>query len=282
MKKALPKSIVKKLRRVKNNIGVEKIQLKKIPTIDCNPSNMISAGEINLDEIFNNDKIEEFWNNSFQKTTGFDIPDFTGGVNPGDRKAIFYLMSYFKPQSVLEIGTHIGASTLQIASALDHNNKEDSTKARFKTLDIRDVNCEKEKPWLQFDSKYSPQEMINKMDISLNLEFINQGSLDYLKSTKNTFDMIFLDGDHSAKTVYQEVPAALRVLREDGVILLHDYFENGKSPWKNDTKTAGGPYLAINRLIEEGSDFKVIPLGELPWKTKLDTNFTSLALLTKN
>src|SRR5213592_4763710 len=41
--------------------------------------------------------------------------DLFGGVNPGDRRALFYLVTALRPQAVLEVGTHIGASTLCIA-----------------------------------------------------------------------------------------------------------------------------------------------------------------------
>ena len=42
----------------------------------------------------------------------------TGGVNPGDRRALFYLVRAFRPARMLEIGTHVGASTLHIVAAL--------------------------------------------------------------------------------------------------------------------------------------------------------------------
>jgi hypothetical protein len=41
----------------------------------------------------------------------------------------------------------------------------------------------------------------------------------------------------------------------------------------------GGPFLAIERFKEEGAPLTVLPLGELPWPTKLGSNTTSLALL---
>jgi len=282
IKKTLPKSLVRKLKDVKNNVGLEKLQLNSIEKIECDSSNLISAKDVNVHKIFRNDEILKSWEKSYKDLNSFKIPDFTGGVNPGDRKAIFYLMRFFKPAGVLEIGTHIGASTLNIAAALDHNSRESSPCSVFKTIDIRDVNCTEEKPWIKFGSKQSPKQMLDQMELDVEVNFLNQSSLDYLKNTTDKYDIIFLDGDHASKTVYREIPAALSILKKGGVILLHDYFEDGKSPWKNDTKVYGGPYLAIKRLVREGADLKVLPLGELPWATKLGTNFTSLALLAKN
>ena len=68
----------------------------------------------------------------------------TGGVNPGDRRALYYLVRGLGLKQVLEIGTF----------------------------------------------------------------------LTYLDECDESFDLIFLDGDHTAAMVYQEVPRALRRLRE--------------------------------------------------------------------
>ena len=71
----------------------------------------------NLKQVDTNTIFEEF-----RSSTTFDkyidifttkrVIDDEGGVNPGDRRAIYSLIHYLKPISVLEIGTHIGASTV--------------------------------------------------------------------------------------------------------------------------------------------------------------------------
>jgi hypothetical protein len=43
-----------------------------------------------------------------------------------------------------------------------------------------------------------------------------------------------------------------------------------------------GPFLAIQRFIDEGIGLNIIPFGELPWSTKFGSNLTSLAILTKS
>jgi predicted O-methyltransferase YrrM len=88
-------------------------------------------------------------------------------------------------------------------------------------------------------------------------------SLDLIKNTTETFDFIFLDGDHFGGTVYQEIPAALNILNPNGAILLHYYFPKMKPLWSNGLLVEG-PYLGTDRLIQEGANIKVIPLGDLP------------------
>jgi predicted O-methyltransferase YrrM len=109
-------------------------------------------------------------------------------------------------------------------------------------------------------------------------KFVAQPSLDYLTTCGERFDLIFLDGDHAAKTVYREVPAALRALNPGGVILLHDYFPNLRPLW-SDGSVLPGPWLAARRLQKEDARFEVLPFGSLPWPTKLGSNVSSLALV---
>ena len=199
------------------------------------------------------------------------------GVNVGDRRAVFYLISAIKPTTVLEVGTHIGASTIHIASALATNSDNDVS---LTSVDIKDVNSQVEKPWLNFGTTNSPAEMVEKLGHESFVNFYTDTSLKFLGQCQKKFDFIFLDGDHSAKTVYSEIPLALSLLNENGVILLHDYFPENKPLWSNNELILG-PYLAGERLKNEGSDITIIPLGSLPWPTKLGSNTTSLALLVR-
>lgn len=209
----------------------------------------------------------------------FEIPDGTGGVNPGDRRAIYYLVSYFRPRSVLEVGTHIGASTVHIAAALNGYEKPDS-RANLVSVDIGDVNDPISKTWLQHGARFSPIEMITRMECSSLTEFATGTSLEYMRGSQRRFDFIFLDGDHAAETVYREIPAALRLLDRGGLILLHDYFPGAEPLW-SDGSVIPGPFLATQRLRLEGAQFEVLTLGRLPWPTKLKSNVTSLALLVR-
>jgi hypothetical protein len=66
------------------------------------------------------------------------------------------------------------------------------------------------------------------------------------------------------------------------VILLHDYYPDGKPLFENGSIVMG-PYRAIERYRREGAKNKVIPIGELPWPTRREgeKGFSSLALLLR-
>jgi len=153
-------------------------------------------------------------------------------------------------------------------------------KVNLISIDIADVNSTVTKPWLEYGTKFSPVEMINKLNYGSFVNFVADTSLHYAANCTQKFDFIFLDGSHAASIVYQEIPLALKLLNQNGVILLHDYFPGMKPLWSDGT-VIPGPYLATERLSKEGINLVVLPLGKLPWPTKQSSNVTSLALLLR-
>jgi len=269
----LPRAAKRKMELIRERYLLSKVQTKPPAETEM----LLRKEEVTFEEAFCDDRRDELWAHLQKQFAGQGITPAAGGVNPGDRRALFYLVSYFKPSSILEIGTHIGASTAYLACALRLLENDSRKDLKLTTVDILDVNSP-EGPWRQVGEKWSPMELLQFREVANLVEFVEARSLDYLEGTTETFDFIFLDGDHSAATVYQEVHAALSCLRPGGVILLHDYFPECKAIWSNGA-VKPGPYLALQRLIREGPTLEVAPLGGLPWSTKEDSNLTSLALL---
>ncbi len=167
-----------------------------------------------------------------------------------------------------------------IASALAAGEKEENDQVRqLVTVDIIDVNDALTKPWLASGSPHSPAQLLETLGLREHVQFVSQRSVDYLASRPDGFDLIFLDGDHSAATVYQELPLALASLNSGGLILLHDYYPDGRSLW-SDGKVIDGPWLALQRLESEGLRLQVVPFGTLPWPSKLGSQCSSLAILS--
>jgi len=210
-------------------------QLSRLDRIKLNVSHLSSSfNDHSLKEVFVSREITAEWPQVEQEVSSFSLAETAGGVNVGDRRAIYYLLRHLRPRSVLEVGTHIGASSVHAVAALRKTREQGGPGARFTTVDICNVNDPKTKPWLSWGSKWSPREMIHKMGAAEWVQFITKPSLEFLSATGEGFDFIFLDGDHCAKTVYQEIPAALDHLNPNGVILLHDYFPNAKPLWKGE------------------------------------------------
>lgn len=268
------------VRRAKQ-IRSERARLSAIAPIPCDAIRLQDLKELAPESILGSPDCVTVWRETQPLLDRFPIIDGRGGVNPGDRRAIFALIHALRPASVLEIGTHIGASTLHIAAALSLLEKSTGHAPRLVSVDIADVNDMSKKPWEKYGSRFSPAQMMAATGYDRFVRFIAADSIDYLASAKDRYDFIFLDGNHAATAVYREVPAALQLLNAGGVILLHDYFPRLKPLWRNGSLIAG-PALAIERLRNEGAKIRAVPLGDLPWPTKEGSNTTSLALLLKD
>ena len=127
------------------HIAREKIALRSLASIPSKTDCLMPLTDSALAEIFNRAEIHKEWAEAEGALMQHcQVEDGkTGGVNPGDRRALWFLIKGFRPQSVLEIGTHVGASTLHIAAALKSNaRKEPSIAPRLVTVDVEDVNNE--------------------------------------------------------------------------------------------------------------------------------------------
>lgn len=202
-------------------------------------------------------------------------------VNPGDRRALYYLARSIRPSSILEVGTHVGASTSMLALALRKMHPAGSgAHPRLVTVDISDVNDPRHGAWQRIGCSHSPADVMRTIGCQEVVEFVASPSIPYLRNCRERFDLIFLDGDHSDVAVYQEIPAALGLLNPGGLIMLHDYFADLQPLW-SDGAVVPGPALAIERLRRENVPIAARSFGALPWPTKLDSHVSSLALVCR-
>ena len=69
----------------------------------------------------------------------FNLPENSGGINIGDQKALYFLTKLYTPTKILELGTHIGYSTINFLMA----SKKNQNFENLTTVDIIDINDEK-------------------------------------------------------------------------------------------------------------------------------------------
>jgi predicted O-methyltransferase YrrM len=266
----VPAPILDWIRKTRDWLG-----LAASPRQSLDSENLRAADTLVLGDIFANRDITFAWEQDSKVIRDvYGEEDKMGGVNPGDRRALYYLILALEPKKVLEVGTHIGASTLHIARALKRLNQG----GRVTTVDIMDVNHSVQGAWKQLGLPKPPREYAQQLECLDQIDFKRGASLQLMHTTNERYDFVFLDGDHSARAVYQEVGAALSLLNPEGVILLHDYYRGGKSLYSGSV-TIWGPFHALERLRKEEPAVNIVPLGHLPWPTKQNTCFTTLALL---
>lgn len=230
-----------------------------------------------LSDLLLAESAQEAWNKTKNALADLGIPESSGGVNTGDQRALFSIIHQLEPLRILEIGTHIGASTVHLATATASVGPSEG-EAPITTVDIVDVNDTAIGQWEKFGAPRSPRENLKQLELEHLVKFEVSDSAEYLRKCSHKFDFIFLDGDHTSKTVFTELPLALSLLNPNGSILLHDYFPDNKPIW-SDGGRISGPWLAVKKLQSQ-LDFNVLPLGQLPWPTKHNSSKTSLALVT--
>jgi predicted O-methyltransferase YrrM len=258
----------------------EERRLDRLPVTACDATPLVVLDQARLQRLLADPVTHAEWPRVAEEVDRFRIATAADGVNLGDRRALYYLIRALRPARVLEVGTHIGASTVHIAAALRANAAARGPAPDFTTVDIIDVNDSATRPWAHHGSRWAPEEMIDQMGMTGSMRFVTRSSLVFLADTGPRYDFIFLDGDHSAATVYRELPAALRRLAPGGVILLHDYCPGGRALWPG-APVIPGPWLGVERLRREGARLRVLPLGELQWPTKLGRSVTSLAVVVR-
>lgn len=262
----------------------ETLALRRVPSLACATSSLRISSAAELASMLSRTDLHEEWLEvEADLARACPIEDGkTGGVNPGDRRALWYLARSLAVTSVLEIGTHVGASTVYLAAALRASAAhEPALRPRLVTVDVRDVNSPTDGYWKAYGLQASPEQMLRTIGASDIVRFETAWSLAYLDACTERFDLVFVDGDHRATAVYQELPRALAVLNSPGVVVLHDYFPRNQPLWR-DGSPIPGPYLATARLRRERASFDVLPLGDLPWATKQGSKRTSLALVIRN
>ena len=122
-------------------------RLSRTPTGTCNATPLARIDLARVRQVLADPALDTEWPPVAAELERFAITTSAGGVNPGDRRALYYLIRGFRPARVLEVGTHIGASTVHIAAALRANGGSAGSGGTLTTVDITDVNDPTTRPW---------------------------------------------------------------------------------------------------------------------------------------
>jgi predicted O-methyltransferase YrrM len=271
IKKLIPAAIKRPVREY-----VHDMKFRRQAKLDFDGSNLLVRSRIDLGSIMNDQAASQaFGEDNLSISCLYGGGEISEGVNPGDRRALYHLIAHFKPRRVLEIGTHVGASTLHISSAI----RRFVDGGALTTVDILDVNGPKG-AWKSLGLPCPPSGYLSRLGLDAIVSFVTGPALNELRGEPR-YDFIFLDGDHSPEAVYREISAGLKILNPNGLILLHDFYPGGKS-LTPDGDVICGPSMAAERIKLETRDVTFLSLGNLPWETKAGGNATSLALVARS
>ena len=148
--------------------------------------------------------------------------------NPISLSFLNFICYLIKPKNILEIGSFIGLSTMELSTHLKKNGKVTAIEKYDKFYNIAKKNFK-----------------INKLEKKINI--ILGEALDVLstKKLKQKFDLIFIDGN---KENYKEIfQLCEKKLSKDGIIIIDNIFNQGDA-MNSKPQTQKG--VGVKKLLE--------------------------------
>ncbi|MGB8366459.1 MAG: class I SAM-dependent methyltransferase [Rhizomicrobium sp.] len=197
-----------------------------------------------IDDSFEGKFVE---NKSYQFTTDW----FSGFIKNFERN-----LAQFKgtPAKFIEIGTYEGRSTVWLLdNILTH------PQAQLHSIDPYP------KP-LFFSNAKQAGVLDEATGMARGLTFYASKSVEVLRQLPmNTFDFVYVDGDHSTSAALQDAVLSFALLKEGGILAFDDYLWND---WKNDkygtTKLGIDAFMTVFR-----NELEVLGRGYQVWVRKV-------------
>jgi Methyltransferase domain len=134
-----------------------------------------------------------------------------------DKKVILKIISLFKNYSYCEIGSFLGGS-------LTPHLKTD-TCYNILSIDDRERVQPDERGILYNYAGITSQTMIDNLkELNLDLQKLKvfDRSIQHLPEFKKTFDLIFIDGEHTDNACFRDFLYSMKLINNNGIILFHD------------------------------------------------------------
>lgn len=173
---------------------------------------------------------------TFQKTTQ---PHMISGYQQG--RLLTIVAQMMQPKNVLEIGTFTGYATLCLAEGL-------SSEGKITTLDVNE------------DLAYLPRKYFSESEYSNQINFKIQDAKEFLRSTDEVFDLVFIDAD---KENYAEYFRLIKPKTKSGSVVMFDnVLWYGKVLDENPKQKSTQVIKELNDLVAKDEDFEnlILPL----------------------
>jgi predicted O-methyltransferase YrrM len=181
----------------------------------------------------------------------FWFPDITGWFSRADALHLYTAIKLTRPRRILEIGTFYGRSTATICTAikslgtcvdfitidLDLRSEEQAKKIFGEIHGIDDIPVSeqfKEAFELGFSTTEYAEYQIRKHRLS---QYVTFESGDF-RNLPGEFDLVFADVMHEPVEIRKNLPAILRKLSPDGILVVHDLNDANKQVIESIADTA--------------------------------------------
>ncbi len=156
-----------------------------------------------------------------------------GNISFGELMAIATIVKLTMPKTIFEFGTFDGTTTLQMALNSDEETRIYTLNI---PLDLQKSHLQSDSGDVLFKEKFIIGEKFLNHNCSKKIHQILADSALYDYSNHyDSVDMVFIDGSHSYAYVKNDTEQALKMIKNGGVILWHDYLVwNGVTDYLNE------------------------------------------------
>ncbi|WP_292008328.1 O-methyltransferase [Chryseobacterium sp.] len=184
------------------------------------------------------DILKKLRRETYQKTTQ---PHMISGYQQG--RLLTIISQMLRPEKILEIGTFTGYATLCLAEGL-------AEEGRLITLDVNE------------DLAYLPRKYFGESRYAHQIDFKIEDAKDFLKTTDEIFDLIFIDADKENYTEYFRLIKDRT--RSGSVIMFDNVLWYGKVLEENSKQKSTQDIKLLNDLIAKDDDFEnlILPLRD--------------------
>lgn len=145
---------------------------------------------------------------------------------------LYKIIKQYKPKNLLEIGFAVGISTLFMLCALENNTE------------LITVDPYQKIQWDKF-GLINVDNILKEQNLPKTIhKFIEDYSNNFFKNTNKSFDLVFIDGDHSYEGTMIDLIGANKVLKKNGLMIIDDVIFN-------DVKNALNNFLKNNNNFEK-------------------------------
>lgn len=139
-----------------------------------------------------------------------DLIEVNSNISLNEGIELFKIIKQYKPKKLVEIGFAVGISTLFMLCALENDgilySVDPYQKIQWNKFGLINVN-----------NLLDEQKLPKKMH-----KFIEDYSINFFKKEDRSYDLVFIDGDHSYEGTMIDLYGADKVLKKNGLMIIDD------------------------------------------------------------
>ena len=215
-----------------NNLSFDdKYQLYKSNIIRTNK--LFSQYYNNFDKLINSSYLRNLLLSKFYfDENNKDLREVNSNISLDEGIQLYKIIKQYKPKNLVEIGFAVGISTLFMLCALESN------------AELISVDPYQKIQWDKF-GLINVDNILKEQNLPKTIhKFIEEYSKIFFKNTNKTFDLVFIDGDHSYEGTMIDLIGANKILKKNGLLIIDDVLHQ-------DVKKALNNFLKKNDNFEK-------------------------------